>query len=70
MAGYFIDGCHLDDTPEEHVHSVHIHPGAAQLIEDMTQSRVLTIQVDGDERAAILWGLANYRKEGHNGRSH
>lgn len=67
MAGYFIDGCHLDpDVDDKFVHSVSIdNPNIIGHIEACTQSRVLTLQVDGDERDAVLWGLATYKKAEH-----
>lgn len=62
MAGYFIDGAHLPEGKDDQITSVYIGETAPYIIENNTQSRVLTIQVDGDERAAVLWGLANYKK--------
>lgn len=38
-------------------------PNLLPLIETVTQgSKVITIQVDSDEKDAVLWGLANYQK--------
>ena len=67
MAGYFIDGCHLDpDVDEKFVHSVSIdNPDVIGHITSLTQSRVLTLQVDGDELNAVLWGLAKFNKAEH-----
>jgi hypothetical protein len=63
MAGYYIDGCHLDDTPQELVGAFHIdHGDSAQRIRAFTRGPVLTLQVDGDELDAVLWGLQNYKK--------
>lgn len=66
MAAYFIDGCHLDDTPEEFVHSLRIGvPNILGYIKDRQPSHVLTLQVDGDELNAVLWGLAKFDKAKH-----
>ena len=66
MAGYFIDGCHLDNTPTKFVHDFHIgHPDFIGYVKSHTQSRILTLQVDGDELNAVLWGLAKFDKATH-----
>lgn len=65
MAGYFIDGCHLDrSVGDQFVHGFHIgHPDFIGYVKERTQSRVLTLQVDGDELNAALLGLAKFDKE-------
>lgn len=45
--------------------SVEFHidtPNIAEKIRQMSQSRVITLQLDGDELDAALWGLENYKK--------
>lgn len=67
MAGYFIDGCHLDSHGKnEFVHTLHVDtPNIIGHITSLTQSRVLTLQVDGDELNAVMWGLAKFNKAEH-----
>lgn len=37
-------------------------PNVAEKIREANQSRVITMQLDGDELDAALWGLENYVK--------
>ncbi len=58
MAGYIIGSDAVSDYP------FHMDlPNIASRIRAATENaRVLTLQLDGDELDAALWGLENYRK--------
>lgn len=63
MAGYTIDwenDCELEFHIGEEFLSERIRKASSM-------KPVITMQLDGDELDAALWGLENYRKEVHNG---
>jgi hypothetical protein len=59
MAGYVIN------TPDGYGHR-EFHIDERDLTYELTKllrgGRVMTLQVDGDELDAVLWGLDNYKK--------
>lgn len=62
MAGYVISNNGSDSVREFHTDT----PNVAAVIRDSApHKRVITLQLDGDELDAALWGLTNYRKGHH-----
>lgn len=48
---------------EFHINDRDVEAKLRQAIADRFNHRVVTFQVDGDELDAVIWGIANYKKD-------
>lgn len=59
MAG-FVENKIVDGDYEFHIDTPNV---VERILHANNKGRVLTLQVDGDELDAVLWGLKNYKKD-------
>lgn len=62
MAGYTINKI----TGGEYLFHIDTPNVAERIRQANNTARVITLQLDGDELDAALWGLANYKKSNRN----